>query len=113
MTDRGATPYVLMALAVSCVSLGSILVRLAQAPPLAIAFQRVFLASAIVLPFAARDTARALPALPARRQLLLVLVPVLVSRGILPEYLADPVGRGWTTSWRRRPGTTVRSPRSA
>lgn len=25
------------------------------------------------------------------RQLLLVLVPVLVSRGILPEYLADPV----------------------
>ena len=25
------------------------------------------------------------------RQLLLVLVPVLVSRGLLPEYLADPV----------------------
>jgi hypothetical protein len=25
------------------------------------------------------------------RQLLLVIVPVLVSRGLLPEYLADPV----------------------
>ena len=79
MTDRGATPYVLMALAVLCVSLGSILVRLAQAPPLAVAFQRVFLASAIVLPFAARESARSLPALSARRKLLLVLAGVALA----------------------------------
>lgn len=79
MTDRGATPYVLMALAVLCVSLGSILVRAAQAPPLAVAFQRVFLASAIVLPFAARETARSLPALTARRKLLLVVAGIALA----------------------------------
>jgi drug/metabolite transporter (DMT)-like permease len=79
MSDRGATPYVLMALAVVCVSVGSILVRLAQAPPLAVAFQRVSLAAAIVLPFAARDAAHSWPALPSRKRLLLVLAGVALA----------------------------------
>ena len=73
MSDRAATPYVLMALAVFCVSLGSILVRMAQAPPLAVSFQRVSLASLMILPFAARETARSWPRLGSRRQLLLAV----------------------------------------
>jgi drug/metabolite transporter (DMT)-like permease len=71
MTERGAAPYLLMTAAVACVSLGSILVRAAQAPPLAISFQRVFLASLLVAPFAARPAAAAWPLLPLRRALLL------------------------------------------
>ena len=79
MSDRGATPYVLMALAVFCVSLGSILVRMAQAPPLAVSFQRVSLASLMILPFAARETARSWPRLGSRRQLLLALSGVALA----------------------------------
>ena len=79
MSDRGATPYVVMALAVVFVSLGSILVRLAQAPPLAVAFQRVFVASVIVLPFAARGAARSWPGLTSRRRLLLAMAGVALA----------------------------------
>ena len=43
--------YPTLAAAVACVSLGSILVRLAAAPPLAVAFHRVFLASLLLAPF--------------------------------------------------------------
>jgi drug/metabolite transporter (DMT)-like permease len=50
-------------MAVACVSVGSILVRLAQAPALAVAFYRVGLASAVVAPFAARPLARSWPLL--------------------------------------------------
>jgi drug/metabolite transporter (DMT)-like permease len=79
MSDRAAAPYVLMALAVLCVSLGSILVRLAQAPPLAVAFQRVFLASVIILPFAAGGATRSWPGLPSRRKLMLVVAGVALA----------------------------------
>jgi drug/metabolite transporter (DMT)-like permease len=72
MNERvSAGPYALMALAVLCVSLGSILVRIAQAPPLAVSFQRVFLASIVMLPFAAREAAQSWPALASPRKLLL------------------------------------------
>lgn len=71
MTERGAAPYLLMAGAVACVSLGSILVRAAQAPALAVSFQRVFLASALLTPFAARPALDSWPRLPLRRVLLL------------------------------------------
>jgi drug/metabolite transporter (DMT)-like permease len=54
------------------VSLGSILVRLAQAPPLAVAFYRVFLASLFLAPFAVATAARTWPGLPSRPRWLLV-----------------------------------------
>jgi drug/metabolite transporter (DMT)-like permease len=66
--DRG---YGLLAFAVACVSVGSIFVRLAHAPALAVAFNRIFLASLVVAPFAAASLARAWPALPRRRRALL------------------------------------------
>jgi drug/metabolite transporter (DMT)-like permease len=79
MSERGIAPYVLMALGVTCVSVGSILVRLAQAPPLAVAFQRVFLASAMVLPFAAGGAARSWPGLASRSRLLLVAAGIALA----------------------------------
>jgi drug/metabolite transporter (DMT)-like permease len=51
---------------------GSIFVRLAHAPALAVAFNRIFLASVVVAPFAAPSLARAWPALSARRRLILL-----------------------------------------
>ena len=64
--------YGLLLLAVVCVSVGSIFVRLAQAPPLAIAFNRIFLASVIVAPFATPSLVRAWPTLPLRGRGLLL-----------------------------------------
>ena len=61
--------YGLLALAVLCVSVGSILVRLAAAPPLAVAFYRIAFATLIVLPFTMGAAARAWPALSARHRL--------------------------------------------
>lgn len=68
-TDRG---YGLLLVAVACVSVGSILVRLAHAPALAVAFNRIFLASVVVAPFAFPSLARSWPALPGRRRALLL-----------------------------------------
>ena len=65
-------PYGLLLVAVACVSLGSILVRLAHAPALAVAFNRIFLASLVVAPFAAPALARAWPVLPRRRKAVLL-----------------------------------------
>lgn len=79
MTERGAAPYLLLTAAVACVSVGSILVRAAQAPPLAVSFQRVFLASVLVAPFAARSAADAWPRLALRRALLLAAAGVALA----------------------------------
>lgn len=79
MSDRGAAPYLVMALAVVFVSVGSILVRMAQAPPLAVAFQRVFLASLVILPFASGQALRTWPRLAPRKQTLLVLAGVALA----------------------------------
>lgn len=67
--ERG---YGLLILAVLCVSVGSIFVRLAHAPALAVAFNRIFLASVVVAPFAAPSLVRAWPALSSRHRLVLL-----------------------------------------
>lgn len=67
--ERG---YGLLILAVLCVSVGSIFVRLAGAPALAVAFNRIFLASVVVAPFAAPSLVRAWPALSARHRFVLL-----------------------------------------
>jgi len=66
------SPYLTLSLAVLFVSFGAILVRLAAAPPLAVSFYRVAIASLVLLPFAAGDARRSWPALGRRRGLLLV-----------------------------------------
>jgi drug/metabolite transporter (DMT)-like permease len=66
------SPWLTLSLAVLFVSFGAILVRLAAAPPLAVSFYRVAIASLILLPFASRDARRSWPALDGRRRLLLV-----------------------------------------
>jgi len=68
-SDRG---YPLLGLAVVCVSVGSIFVRLAHAPALAVAFNRIFLASLVVAPVAARSLVRSWPALASRQRGLLI-----------------------------------------
>jgi drug/metabolite transporter (DMT)-like permease len=65
--------YGLLLLAVACVSVGSILVRLAHAPALAVAFNRIFLASVVVAPFATPSLVKAWPALSGRHRLVLLL----------------------------------------
>jgi drug/metabolite transporter (DMT)-like permease len=65
-------PYGLLALAVLCVSVGSIFIRLAAAPPLAVAFYRITLATLILAPFAAGSAARTWPVLSARRRLAMI-----------------------------------------
>jgi drug/metabolite transporter (DMT)-like permease len=67
--ERG---YGLLILDVLCVSVGSIFVRLANSPALAVAFNRIFLASVVVAPFAAPSLVRAWPVLTARRRLVLL-----------------------------------------
>ena len=67
------SPWLTLSLAVVFVSFGSILVRLAAAPPLAVSFYRVAIASLILLPFAAPQARRSWPALDRRRRLLVVV----------------------------------------
>ena len=66
------SPWLTLSLAVLFVSSGAILVRLAAAPPLAVSFYRVAIASLILLPFAHRDARRSWPVLDARRRALLL-----------------------------------------
>jgi drug/metabolite transporter (DMT)-like permease len=67
------SPWLVLFLAVVFVSFGSIFVRLAAAPALAVAFYRVALASLILLPFAARDTKSSWPRLSSRNRCLLLV----------------------------------------
>jgi drug/metabolite transporter (DMT)-like permease len=65
--------YLPLVLAVVCISTGSILVRMANAAPLAVAFYRIFFASLLLAPFAAGSALRSWPSLsPRARGLLLV-----------------------------------------
>ena len=66
------SPYVFLLLAAVFVSFGSILVRLAAAPALAVAFYRVALASLVLLPFAGAEARRSWPALGSRQRLVLL-----------------------------------------
>jgi len=72
MTDREGSPYLVLIVAVAFVSVGSVLVRLAQAPPLAVAFYRVTFASLLIAPFGWTDARRSLGALGPRSRLLLL-----------------------------------------
>jgi drug/metabolite transporter (DMT)-like permease len=77
------SPYLTLAAAVVFISVGSILVRWAQAPALSVAFYRIFLASVLLAPFAARSAARSWPALHRRERALL-----LASGGALGVHFA-------------------------
>jgi drug/metabolite transporter (DMT)-like permease len=66
------SPYLVLSLAVVFVSFGAILVRLADAPALAVSFYRVALASLVLLPFAGGEARRSWPALTTRQRLLLL-----------------------------------------
>ena len=66
------SPYVPLGLSVLFISVGSILIRWAQAPALSVAFYRIFLASLFLAPFAAASAARSWPGLTIRQRLLLV-----------------------------------------
>lgn len=85
MTAEAGTrrAYLLLGAAVACISLGSIFVRLAAAPALAVAFHRVALASLVLLPFAGRSAATSWGHLPRRSRLLL-----LASGGALALHFA-------------------------
>jgi drug/metabolite transporter (DMT)-like permease len=73
------SPWLTISLAVVFVSFGAVLARLAAAPPLAISFYRVALASLVLLPFAARPAAASFPSLPARQRLLLAASGVFLA----------------------------------
>jgi drug/metabolite transporter (DMT)-like permease len=66
------SPYFVLVVAVACVSVGSILVRLAQAPPFAVSFHRVFLAALLLAPFALRPAVASWPALSRRNRWVLL-----------------------------------------
>ena len=68
----GASPYLVLVAGVLLVSVGAILVRLAAAPPLAVSFYRMAIASLLLSPFAWPAASRSWPTLDARPRLLLV-----------------------------------------
>ncbi len=63
---RPVSPYATLVLGVLLVSVGAILVRLAAAPPLAVSFYRMAIASLLLSPFAWADARRSWPTLSAR-----------------------------------------------
>jgi drug/metabolite transporter (DMT)-like permease len=71
-SDPALSPYVVLVLGVVLVSVASILVRLASAPPLAVAFYRMAIASFVLAPFAWSDSRRSWPGLGGRAHLLLL-----------------------------------------
>lgn len=70
-THRSA--YFTMALAVVCVSFGSVLVRVAEAPALCVAFYRIFLAVVLLAPLTARRAGQAWRELAGRHRLVALL----------------------------------------
>jgi drug/metabolite transporter (DMT)-like permease len=67
------SPFLVLTLAVVFVSFGSIFVRLAEAPPLAVAFYRVALASLVLLPFVHGQARRSWRTLGPKRLALLAV----------------------------------------
>jgi drug/metabolite transporter (DMT)-like permease len=72
MMPSPASRYAPLTLAVACVSFGSILVRIAQAPPLAASFYRMFIAALLLAPFALGAGLATWPTLGTRRLLVLL-----------------------------------------
>jgi drug/metabolite transporter (DMT)-like permease len=86
-------PFAGLLLAVLCVSLGSILIRKADAPALATSFHRVFLASLVVAPFTAGPAGRAFSVLRPRERWL-----VAASGAALALHFATWIASlAWTT----------------
>jgi len=73
------SPYVTLILAVLLVSGGAILVRLAGAPPLAVSFYRMAIATLILGPFAWGEARRCWPTLASRPRLLLIAAGVALA----------------------------------
>jgi hypothetical protein len=100
---RAEGGYGVLALAVLCISVGSIFVRLAAAPPLAVAFYRIGLATLILAPFATRAAARALPSLPARHRLIVagsgIALGLHFATWIASLSSARPSPRRWRSPW--------------
>ncbi len=67
-----ASPYLVLSLALVFVSFGSILVRLADAPALAVSFYRVALASLVLLPFAGADARTSWTAMGRRQRTVMI-----------------------------------------
>src|SRR5712691_747546 len=66
------SPYALLVLAVLFVSFGSVLIRLAAAPPLAVSFYRIALAALCLVPFAGGGAGSSWRTLAPRRRLVLL-----------------------------------------
>src|SRR5260370_13676534 len=66
------SPYVLLVLAVLFVSFGSVLIRLAAAPPLTVSFYRIALAALCLFPFPAGGARTSWGRLARRRRLVLL-----------------------------------------
>ncbi len=66
------SPWLTLLLAVACVSFGSILIRFAAAPALAVAFYRIGVAALLIAPFALRPALAEWPRLAARQRLAVV-----------------------------------------
>jgi drug/metabolite transporter (DMT)-like permease len=71
--------YLPLALAVVLVSFGSIFIRLAIAPPLAVSFYRIGIAALCLGPFAAREALRSWPLLSRSEGLVLLLSGVVLA----------------------------------
>ncbi|HEY7513685.1 MAG TPA: DMT family transporter [Vicinamibacteria bacterium] len=71
--------YLPLALAVLLVSFGSIFIRLAAAPPLAVSFYRIALAAACLSPLAAGEALRSWPRLSRRQGLVLALSGIVLA----------------------------------
>ncbi len=71
--------YLPLVLAVVLVSFGSIFIRLAAAPPLAVSFYRIGLAALFLSPLAAREALRAWPTLSRVRRFVLLLSGVVLA----------------------------------
>jgi len=73
------SPYVPLGLAVLLVSFGSVLIRLAAAPPLAVSFYRIGLAALCLSPFAAPEARRSWPQLSSQHGLVLLVSGVVLA----------------------------------
>jgi drug/metabolite transporter (DMT)-like permease len=77
--ERAPSAYPYLVLAVLCISTGSIFVRLAEAPPLTVAFYRTALAALMLMPLALPSLRAAWPALPQHSRRLVLLAGLVLA----------------------------------
>lgn len=73
------SPYAVLTLAVLFISFGSIFVRLAAAPPLAVSFYRIGLAALFLSPWALGSARQAWPRIPGRTRVVLLVSGVALA----------------------------------